>query len=226
MSKQVYGVTTGTSEDEIKARAKKLKLPVPLFPGDGTIAAVLAHVKALEMGYQKPIILASERAFKTNLILAAASSAAAQYRAVIMLEHDTSGHLEDDDEAAHEIAKLLAEVSKYGADPTVVKQVLGRPPYGYLRVKGVLQIDAGAAPLIEESFVQRDKGKSVEAILDVLLKKFKEATTTVSGERWHKARVARILRRADMYREGKFRDCDGKRYTNSDLIIAPLKAKP
>ncbi len=221
MSKQVYGVVARSSVAAIKARAAKLKLTVPLFPGDGSVAAVLAHIKALEMGYQKPVIIAVAAAFGSLADYAAAVMVAHQFRAVFEVDVDAVLPAEDSKEVIDAVAKLTREMKNYGADPKVVKQVLGRAPYGYIRAHKELVIDAGAAALIALAFKLRDEGQTIDKILGVLRKKFPKATTTASGGEWHKARVARILRRDDMYRKGKFRDCDGKHYTRSDLIIAP-----
>lgn len=222
MSKQIYGVTTGSSVEEIKARAKKLGFGVPVFPGDGSLAAVLAHIKALDIGYQTPAIIAGNL-FKSHSEVMAASKVAHEYHATIYV---LTGDLTPADEKAQQASEkaLRAAMTKYGVDQSVVKQVLGRAPYGYVRTKRVLAIDEGAAALITTIFEHRDNGETLEEILSVVLKKFKEATTTSTGERWHKARVARILRRVDMYRLGKFRDCDGRHYTDRDLVIIPPKA--
>jgi hypothetical protein len=224
MSKQIYGVVANSSVAAIKARAKKSQMAEPLFPGDGSIAAVFAHIKAVEMGYQSPQIFASTAAFSSAAAFVAAQSVASQYRASFNLDGSFDEEpAEDSKEVIAEIAKLITEMKKYGPDASVVKQVLGRAPYGYLRVNKKLIIDPGAAALIALSFKLRDKGQTIDTILIALQKKFPEATTTASGGQWHKARVARILRHDDMYRHGKFRNCDGKRYTDPTLIIAPIK---
>ncbi len=226
MSKQVYGVITHSSVAAIKARAKRSRMIEPMFPGDGSVAAVFAHIKAVEMGYQNPQIVASTAAFKTPAAFVAAQSIASQYRASFVLTGTIDDlPAEDDKEVIAEIAKLITEMGKYKADPAIVKQVVGRPPYGYLRVSKKLIVDPGAAALIAEAFRLHDKGQTLDVIVDALKAKFPDATTTSSGGVWHKARVSRILRRADMYRHGKFRDCDGRRYTSAALVIAPASKK-
>lgn len=222
MSKQIYGVVVRSSVAAIKARATKLKLGVPLFPGDGSVAAVLAHIKALEMGYQKPMIVAVHASFPTDADLVAAQMVASQYRASFVLDvTPAKPPAEDSKEVIAAVAVLTREMKKRGVDPSVVKQVIGRPPYGYVRIDKKLLIDSGTAALIAECFRLKDLGQSIDRICEAVCVKFPVATTTSTKSHWHKARVARILRQAEMYRHGKFRDCDGKRYTDSKLVIAP-----
>lgn len=223
MSKQTYGVTSNSSVTSIKARAIKLKLGVPLIPGDGSVAAVLAHIKALDLGYQKPTIITTKGLFLSAADMVAAQSVASQYRASFLMEGAPTKDLpsESSKEVISAIAELLREMGKRDADPSIVRQVIGRPPYGYVRIDKRLMIDSGTAALIAECFQLKDTGKSIDKICEEICIKFPAATTTSTKKHWHKARVARILRQAEMYRHGKFRNCDGKRYTNSKLVIAP-----
>jgi hypothetical protein len=226
MSHLVFGVITGTSEEALTAFAVAEGLPRLDIIGDGALITALKHAASIWLPYQVPhVVMTAEAVARSKAYAAAVVAVVGSMRGKVHWIGDAPDIDADAEQAAAEALRLHAAIGPAApvlAGPGVLPMRVGRPPFGYVRRNGELQINEDEAALIRDVFALRAAGKIYSEILPTVKESkypIKGSKERIRTQHWDKTRIARILRNADAYQKGIFRTATGGKYVNQALII-------